>query len=218
MFLGTLFLLTIAQSIPIPEALSSYVASIEADALGGAEPNIDIETVRPDLYRVRLTYDLETTLAQDDWRVVLRPAFEPSFRWAPQLTPTDEHIIDQHSFRSPALIFAGEGRVLRLIPDLDRLLEGTAVRWYLDLDARSDELTLGMSASDVREHVLFVRTEGARYPAGEVEVSFFLMVSNDAADVKNPFRDVLSFLWERHGRARFESGEPLPRPLRKRVR
>jgi len=80
MFLGTLFLLTIAQSIPIPEALSSYVASIEADALGNAEPNIDIETVRPDLYRVRLSYDLETTLAQDDWRVVLRPAFEPSFR------------------------------------------------------------------------------------------------------------------------------------------
>ena len=80
MFLGTLFLLTIAQSIPIPEALSSYVASIEADALGGAEPNLDVETVRPDLYRVRLSYDLETTLAQDDWRVVLRPAFEPSFR------------------------------------------------------------------------------------------------------------------------------------------
>ncbi|TDI48787.1 MAG: hypothetical protein E2P02_00065 [Acidobacteria bacterium] len=213
MLLGTLFLLSIAQSIPIPEALSSYVASIEADALGSAEPDIHIETIRPDLYRVRLTYDLETTLAQDDWRVVLRPAFAPSFRWAPHLTPTDEHIIDQHSFRSPALIFVGEGRVLRLIPDLDRLLEGTAVRWYLDLDARSDELTLGMSASDVREHVLFVRAEGARYPAGEVEVSFFLMVSSDAADVKNPFRDVLSFLWERYGRARFESGEPLPPDL-----
>ena len=162
MLLGTLFLLAapfLEQSITIPDALSSYVASIEADALGDADLDIYVESIRPDLYRVRLTYRLEATLAQDDWRVVLRPAFAPSFRWAPHLTPTDEHIIDEHSFRSPALIFAGEGRVLRLIPDLDRLLEGTSVRWYLDLDARSDELTLGMSASDVREHVLFVRTE-----------------------------------------------------------
>jgi hypothetical protein len=150
---------------------------------------------------------------QDDWRLVVRPAFAPTFRWSPNLTPTDEHIVDQHVFRSPALILASADKVLRLIPDLDLLLESNPARWYLDLDAGRDELTLGMSDYDVREHVLYVRAPGASYPKGAVRVGFYLMTSSDAADVSNPFRDVLAFLWEGWGRARFETGEPLPADL-----
>ncbi len=202
-----------AESIRIPPALSSYVRSIEAGALGGAESSTTIEEIAPGLLRFRLTFELDTPVEQDDWRLIVRPAFEPTFRWASHLTPTDEHIIDQHDFRSPALIFASGDKVLRLIPDLDLLLEGTATRWYLDLDAGRDELTLGMSEYDVREHVLYVRAPGARYPKGSLQIGFYLMTSSDAADVANPFRDALALMWERWGRARFESGDPLPPDL-----
>lgn len=202
-----------AESIRVPPALSSYVASIEAGALGDAEAVPSFEELAPGLFRFRVTYDLDAPLQQDDWRLIVRPAFEPSFRWSSHLTPTDEHIIDQHDFRSPALIFASDEKVLRLIPDIDLLLDTTPVRWYLDLNAERDELTLGMSAYDIREHVLYVRAPGARYPVGKVQVGFYLMTSTDADDVENPFRDVLEFQWARWGRERFEAGEPLPPDL-----
>jgi hypothetical protein len=199
-----------AESIRVPATLSSYVQSIEAGTLGGSEPSTTIETVAPGLVRFEVTFDLEAAVQQDDWRLIIKPAFEPTFRWSPHLTPTDEHIIDQHDFRSPALIVTSEDKVLRLIPDLNLLRETNPARWYLDLDAGRNELTLGMSHYDVREHVLYVRAPGASYPKGSVRIGFYLMTSSEAEDISNPFRDVLAFLWEGWGRARFESGEPLP--------
>ena len=202
-----------AESIRVPPALSSHVASIDAGALGDAEAIQSVDELVPGLFRFHVSYEVDAPLAQDDWRLVVRPAFTPNFRWSPHLTPSDEHIIDQHDFRSPALIMASETHVLRLIPDIDLLLRGTPVRWYLDLDAERNELTLGMSAYDVREHVLYVRAPGARYPEGRVDVGFYLMVSTEADDIRNPFRDVLDFLWARYGRERFAAGEPLPPDL-----
>ncbi len=61
-------------------------------------------------------------VAQDDWRIDVEPAFVPDFHWAPHLTPTARNVIDQHSFRSPALIVSGPSCTLTLIPDLDLLL------------------------------------------------------------------------------------------------
>lgn len=204
-----------AESIRVPPAVSSHVRSIEAGTIGSTEPTVTIDELAPNLHRFRLTFELDAPVQQDDWRVVLSPAFDPSFHWSSHLTPTDEHIIDQHDFRSPALIVADDEKVLRLVPDLDLLLEGTPVRWYLDLDARDGEMTLGMSRYDVPEdeHVLYVRAPGAQYPEGSVEIGFYLMTSSDAADVSNPFRDVLAFLWDRWGRERFVAGEPLPPDL-----
>jgi hypothetical protein len=198
-----------AASIPVPEPLGAYVASIECDALGGNDPKVALEDLGGGIYHLTLVFDLPQAVAQDDWRVVVEPAFEPSFHWAPHLTPTDEHIIDQHSFRSPALLVVSRDRVLRLVPDLDVLLDERDVRFYLDLDAIDDRLTLGMSDYDVREHTLYVRQPGARYPAGRVSVGLYLMVSSEPEDVSNPFRDVLGFLWNGWGRALFESGQPL---------
>jgi hypothetical protein len=141
--------------------------------------------------------------------MTLTPGFTPSFHWSPHLTPTPHHIIDQHVFRSPALIVSDEQQVLALIPDLNMMREGTPVRWYLDLDAEQNKLILGMSNSSVDDHVLFRRTPGASYPVGEVEIGFYLLSSRGEDAIQNPFRKPLEFMWSHWGRPLYKNGNPL---------
>lgn len=187
-------------NISLGPDLSEFVASIAYDFIGGKEPEVNGSEPEPGVYRFGLTFRLDRPVRQDDWRVKVIPAFAPSFHWAPHLTPTDCHVIDQHSFRSPALIVRDNRRMLALIPDLDVLGEGTQVRWYMDNDASRNELVLGMGESRVKEHVLYERKPGASYAAGSVKVGFYLMVSDAPEALTNPWRTVLRFLWERWGR------------------
>ena len=80
--------------------------------------------------------------------------------------------IDQHVFRSPALIVADDHQTLILIPDLDIMQKGTPVRWYMDMDASSNTLILGMCNNHVFEHVLFERDQETTYPKGDIEIGF----------------------------------------------
>jgi hypothetical protein len=202
-----------ADGSRLPRELRDYVASVEFDTLGGNEPAVTVEREGDGRYRVRAVFDLDEDTAQDDWRVRIRPAFPASFHWAPHLTPGDEHIIDQHIFRSPALIAASGSQRLAVIPDLDILGRGTAVRWYMDLDAPAGVLTLGAADTEVVPGMFFTRKPGAVHPAGRMEFGFFLLASSRKEDVENPWREPLEFMWETWGRPRFEAGYPLPPDL-----
>jgi hypothetical protein len=199
-------LLLLLLALDVPPELRSCVASIRADSLGGVEPQVELTRESDGLLRFRLTFDLPEPVAQDDFRIDVEPAFAPDFHWSPHLTPEARNVIDQHSFRSPALIASGPGCTLTLIPDLDLLLEGSPVRWYMDLDAPARKLTLGMSDTEVEGHVFYVRKPGASYPRGKVQFGFF---ARSSVRAENPFRPVLAFLWERYGRALFQEGRPL---------
>ena len=85
----------------------------------------------------------------------------------------------------------------------------------MDLNAPAGELVVGMSDYDIGEHVFYRKKKGARYPAGDVSLGFFVIV-RDAW--QNPFRNVLSLLWSRFGSERFAAGEPLPGDLSPYVR
>ncbi|MGP0585070.1 hypothetical protein [Paenibacillus timonensis] len=205
-------------NISLGPDLSEFAASIAYDFIGGTEPEVNGSEPEPGVYRFGLTFRLDRPVRQDDWRVKVVPAFAPSFHWAPHLTPTDRHVIDQHSFRSPALIVWDNRRMLALIPDLDVLGEGTQVRWYMDNDASRNELVLGMGESRVKEHVLYERMPGASYAAGNVKVGFYLMVSDAPEALANPWRPVLRFLWKRWGAPLYRTGAPLTAPLEPFVR
>ncbi|MEK0313231.1 hypothetical protein [Cohnella sp. 56] len=198
--------------------LSRYIGRLSCDTLGAARPDVAVRRISDAVVRMTLTFRLETTVRQDDWQLAIEPAFAPSFHWAPHLTPEDRHIIDQHSFRSPALIACGDGKVLILVPDLDLMIPGTPVRWYMDNDAGRNRLTLGMSEYRVREHVLYERAPGAVYPAGTVQVGCYLMVFDDADTLANPWRPALDLLWARWGGPLFRQGAPAELPLGRLVR
>lgn len=195
--------------INFPHSLQSYIKSATCDKLGDEEPLISIKKHARRIFRVKLTFDLEKQIHQDDWHLVIKPAFLPDFHWTPHLTPTDNHIIDQHSFRSPALVVSSSEKLLILVPDLDIMKIKTPVRWYMDLNAVNNTLTLGMSSYEVKEHVLYVRKPGATYPEGKIDIGFFILYSSKEDDIKNPWRKSLAFLWKNWGKALFEAGNPL---------
>jgi len=207
-----------AGNLALPAGLAGFIRPFSVETLGWTAPALRIEEPEAGLFRVRLSFDLETPVRQDDWKITVRPAFAPTFHWSPHLTPTDAFVIDQHAFRSPALVAASKEKVLVLVPDLDLLLRPQAARWYMDLDAPANALVLGMSETKVEPGLFFSRAPGASYPAGRHEVGFYLFVSSDPADIRDPWRKPLAFLWEHWGRKLFESGSPLAPDLSPYVR
>lgn len=183
-----------------PTELSEFIDNIAYDPLGKEKGNLVVERVHKGLYRVKISFSLKDTIHQDDWQARISPSFVPSFNWAPHLTPESTNIIDQHVFRSPALIVSNKKQVLSLIPDLDIINKGQSfINWYLDMDAENNVLTFGISKSKVSDHVLFEREKGAIYPEGKIEAGFYLMHSEDPQVITNPFRPILSFLWKNWG-------------------
>jgi len=191
----------------------NFVSALHIDRLGGRNPSTDVRQLDERVLHCILTFELEEEVRQDDWRLSLTPAFEPTLHWSPHLTPTDHHVVDQHVFRSPALIAQGGKRTLILIPDLNLLSSEAPARWYLDLDAPRNELTLGMSLTRPAEHVLFVRETGAVYPAGRVVIGFYLLTGEEEAIAANPWRFALEWLWSRWGGPLFRAGAPETGPL-----
>lgn len=195
--------------------IDTFVADMQFDELGGMKPEVSCERVARDIYKVNLSWNLPQEVKQDDWQARITPAFAPTFNWAPHLTPTDQNIIDQHVFRSPALIVQDGSRTLMLIPDIDIMKAGTPVRFYMDMNAPENELTLGMSNYYVSDHVLFSRAAGAVYPAGKVNFGFYVVATRDKEVLANPFRKVLAFLWENWGHEQYQQDFAQPVPFDK---
>lgn len=200
----------VAQKISaLPAEINSYVQSIKSGNLGDYKPIVKYSVLSKNMFRVSIIWNLKDSIKQNDLQINILPAFIPSFNWAPQLTPTDDHIIAQHVFRTPALIASSSKKVLTIIPDIDLLKKGPPVNWYMDMDVPANILTIGMSESEVKEHVLFVRKSGAVFPPGKIELGFYILTSNDPADIFDPFKKTLSFFWKKWGNELYNSGEPL---------
>ena len=201
---------------PLPVLFQNFISSIDYGKLGTNDVQVGYSVVSENTLKVSVTFDLKDTIRQNDWQVNITPAFKPDFNWAPHLTPTENHIIAQHVFRSPALVVTSYNKQLTIIPDLDLLIKHQPVEWYMDMDAVGNKLTLGLSKSKVQEHVLFVRKPGAVYPPGKIEFGFYILVSDKKEDVFDPWRKVLSFLWGKWGQKQYEincSNEQAPRKI-----
>ncbi len=192
-----------------PPLLRKAIARLQYDGLGAHSGKAEATKIDENTVHVIVTFSLKEAVQQDDWQVQILPSFIPSFHWAPHLTPTDNHVIDQHVFRSPALIVSDGKQQLTIIPDLEILKESAPVRWYMDMDAPNNRLTLGMAENGVSGHILFERTPGTVFPKGEVRFGFYMMASDKPEDLRNPFRRPLDFMWTRWGRDLYRSGNPV---------
>lgn len=193
----------------IPPELGDFIKLVQLADLGNSKPQIQYKKVSQGIWKVAVEWDNPAIVQQDDLQVKVTPAFRASFNWAPHLTPQPNNIIAQHVFRAPAIIFNDEKKSVALIPDLDILKKTPAVDLYLDMDAVKNEMMIGMSNSAVSEHVLFVRTPGAKFPKGKIKLSFYLLTSANKNELQNPWRRPLSFMWQKWGEPLFKNGEPL---------
>lgn len=201
----------------LPPEIAHYIDSIQVAPMGPYKPTISVEKRDDNTVTVHLEYSILDTLRLDDWRLDITPSFASNFHWAPHLSPTDEHIIAQHVFRAPALVVTGEGKELVVMPDLNVLQKGSPVQWYMDMDAPKNKLTLGLSNTQVAEHVLYKRKPGAVYAPQKLEFGFTLMVSDKAEDLQDPWRKPLAFLWKNWGEPLYKAGQPLNTDLEKYV-
>ena len=202
----------IGQNIPaLPVETKPYIRMIQYGNINNNKPSVQYTVISKNRIHVSVTWNLTDSIKQNDLQINILPAFKSTFNWAPQLTPTDEHIIAQHVFRTPALIVSSSKKQLTIIPDIDILKKGSPVDWYMDMDVPENMLTIGMSQSEVKEHVLFVRKPGSVFPPGKIELGFYILTANNAPDLFDPFKEALSFFWKKWGEPLYESGEPLHR-------
>lgn len=189
----------------MPDRFSEYIAAIDFGQLGNVAPQVRYSEISKNRIKVSVSFELKDSVQQNDWQVNITPAFIPDFHWASHLTPTDEHVIAQHAFRAPAMIVSSREKVLSIVPDLDVLKQANPVKWYMDLDAVNNKMTLGMSDFEVREHVLYVRKHGAVFPKGKIEFGFYILITDGSKDILNPFRNVASLLWEKWGKVELQT-------------
>lgn len=190
-----------AKLASIPASINGFVQSLKYQSISGHFPEVKFTTSQTGVIKVNLLWQLTNSQQQNDWQVIIQPRFKPSFHWAPHLTPTSQHIIAQHVFRSPALIASSAQQQLTIIPDLDLLNKNPDVDWYMDVDAPGNRLILGMSKSSVKEHTAYVRRDGGEYNAGKIEFGFYILTDADKQSIANPFNKPVNFFWEHWGEA-----------------
>jgi len=186
---------------------------------GAGRPRVDIgEADEKGWRRVGLTWDVPAEVAQDELSVRFDLEFEPDFWWAPHLAPEEGYVVGQHVFRAPALI-AGRGpRTFVIVPDLDIVGASPGNPWFLDYDAVSRRMWLGLARTEIPEHVLFRKAPGMTFAPGRVELGFFIAAQDDPGEVPNPWREAAAFLWKRWGSPLYAKGEPVAGRLEPYVR
>ena len=134
------------QQLPqLPDDIMPYIQSISYGKLENYQPTVQYSILSKSLVHVYVSWNLQDYVKQDDLQINIFPAFKPVFNWSPHLTPTDDHIIAQHVFRTPAMIVSSGQKQLVIIPDIDILKKGSPVDWYMDMNAPKNKLTVGMS-------------------------------------------------------------------------
>ncbi len=190
------------------DAFKNYISNISIDSLDGTKPQITIKKISKNIFHLIFRFTIVHNITQDDWRVMITPAFKPTFHWSPLLTPSSKNIIAQHVFRSPALIAADSKRQLTIIPDLDLINKQKASNWYMDLDAEQNILTLGLSRSKVTEHVLYEKAKGQVFTPSDLEFGFYVLLDELKPNADH-WRSAAGFLWKKWGTPLYKKGEPM---------
>jgi len=194
----------------IPNDLRPYVSNLEYSMIGKNKPKIHYQRINNQTYRIDINWDLKKETDLNKLYISIKPKFKPTFHWAPHLTPTDNHIIAQHVFRSAAIIVQDENKTLSIIPDVSLLEEKPIIPWYLDQDASNNLISLGLANSKITDHILYEREESTKFPKGNYKLAFYILVSSDTLDIQNPFAKVSSFMWQKWGSPLYAKGEPIP--------
>ena len=179
----------------VPSTVSSFIKTLTPGKIAQTAPILTETKLSENLTKLTFTYTLSAAVAQDNCQIDLTPNFTPSFHWMPHLTPGGDNIMAEHIFRTPALIMRGEGKTLILVPDIEKAAATPPL--YLDLNAETNTMTIGMAKYKVTHHVIYERETGATYPTGDTSLSFYLFTYGE--ELANPFRPALELLWSKYG-------------------
>ena len=163
--------------------------------------------IERDLIEITAQAHLPEETPVGDWQLNVRPRFVPDFFYTPHLTPEEGYAVDQHVFRTPALMMGRGDTVMCLLPVMESA-PGKPNRLYLDLNAPGAVMTAGISTTRTEEHVLYMKTAQAVLPRGPFVFRVRVMIQRGEA-AGNPFRAVLRYWWTRYGQRAMEALPPL---------
>lgn len=178
---------------------------LTCNQLGDNPVAITCEECGDGWYNLTARAELREKAAVGDWKIQVSPTFQPDFYYTPHLTPEDDNVIDMHVFRTPVMMMGKKDLVVCVLPVMDHVQQGKN-RVYMDLDARENRMTMGISTTEITSHVLFRKTGRAVLPAGEFLFRGRILVQQ-GTQAENPFRAILSYFWETYGR---EQSQCLP--------
>jgi len=203
-----IFTFVIALLFSCAQHKRQYPYSISDPSLKDSLISVRTDSIDSNTTRYEYTYYFKDSVKTDDWSVTITPDFKPTFHWQPHLTPTNNHIIAQHVFRAPTIILANDSIEFAVIPDL-KLIRNSDVKWYMDLEARTNEIRIGLSKSKVTSHVLFEREPGLIIPPGEFKFGFYVMTTKDPSKLNDPWRMPLDHMWNMYGDSLYKQGQPI---------
>ncbi|MGV9203432.1 MAG: hypothetical protein ACOC44_05350, partial [Promethearchaeia archaeon] len=136
---------------------------------------------------------------------------EPDFTWVPHIYLKENHVIADHVFRSPAVIYKKGDLALAFIPDLDLLKNHREFPSFLDFKLKNkflqDKTTISYGFGKYKPdgHIRFKHK--SRYKmkfkaSTELIFGYYLKVYS-RMDVKGILEDVNGFLWKTYGKAAF---------------
>jgi hypothetical protein len=184
------------------------VMQFDVPKLGDAAPSVNVAPQGSGWQRVEVTWIIQQPVAQDELAIEFEFLFAPIFHWMPHLSPTDEFVVAQHVFRSPAIVAALGLRILAIVPDLRLVGQRSEAPWFMDLDAPRQKAWLGVTRTDVPVHVGFRRKSGLVIQPGPFSLAFLVTAYDDEVEPVNPWRRVSSLLWERYAQPLYAEGEP----------
>ena len=193
----------------IPKELSEFIGHLEYANMNNKDPDINFKKINSHLYRMEVSWELTKEENSGGLFVKVQPSFNPTFHWQPHLTPTDNHIIAQHVFRSAAMIVQDHKKSLCIIPDVTLLESKPSVPWFIDLNAKTNQLTFGLANSKITDHILYEKEEKTYFSKGKYTLACYILVSTDHKDIQNPFAMANHFMWQKWGAPLYAKGEPI---------
>ncbi|MHA1229068.1 MAG: hypothetical protein ACTSPQ_00335 [Candidatus Helarchaeota archaeon] len=131
----------------------------------------------------------------------------PDFKWVPHLRPKEFHIIPDHVFRSPVIIYNKDKYTFAFIPDLEILSKNRPYKMILDFNLnpeRYDNPYLFFGFGDYKSvsHILFKYRDKKRFifkPGEVISLGYYIKVFNNS-ELLDVLKNINSFLWEKYGR------------------
>jgi len=211
-----------SQEMTIQQETDGYIvrlgetewARFDTPCLGGKiEPEVSVNDEGDGWKSVRMTWQVDRTIQQDELAITFSLDFTPDLWWAPHLAPYEGYCIAQHVFRSPALIAAHGSDLLVIVPQLEIVGKREDNPWFMDYDIPARKMWLGMTRTSIPTHVLYKKEPGMTFEPGAVELGFFICAYRDVDTPCNPWARVSRFLWERYARPLYAQGEPVRVPM-----
>lgn len=122
--------------------------------------------------------------------------------WKPHLSPEEDMIIGDLSFRSPALIFEKGKKLFSLIPDIDFIEENRKIPHIMDYVEPERRLYYGLSHYEKKRHVYYTRKEEKFLLEPNQTLFKYYLVQWTIDEGARDFQTVTGFLWERFGKKR----------------